>query len=79
MTAELLGSTGYGLHALYEVPLLRNDSAIARQLFKRLNLRRQDPFVELRLESETYTVSDTGIVRQENPIITYRASPSPSR
>jgi hypothetical protein len=79
VTADLLGSTAYGLHAIYEVPMLRNDSAAAQQLFKRLNVGRQDPFVELRLESETYTVSDTGVVRQVNPVITYRPDSSPSR
>jgi hypothetical protein len=79
VTPSLLGSTGYGLHALYEVPLLRNDSAAAQDLFRRLNLQRQDPFVELRVESETYTVSDTGVVKRDNPVITYRAAPPPSR
>jgi hypothetical protein len=79
VTPTLLGSTGYGLHALYEVPMLRNDSAAARDLFKRLNVQRQDPFVELRVESETYTVSDTGVVRKDNPVITYSAASSPSR
>lgn len=79
VTAYLLGSSSFGLHILYEVPLLRNDTAAARNLFKRLNHQRQEPFVELRLESETYTVSDTGIVRQDNPVILYRAAPFPSR
>ncbi|HEY8197639.1 MAG TPA: hypothetical protein VIG04_11695 [Gemmatimonadales bacterium] len=79
VTPDLLGSTGYGLHALYEVPLLRNDSAAAQDLFRRLNFQRQDPFVELRVESETYTVSDTGVVKQDNPVITYRPAPSPPR
>lgn len=79
VTPTLLGSTGYGLHALYEVPMLRNDSAAAQDLFKRLNVQRQDLFVELRVESETYTVSDTGVVKRDNPVITYRAAPSPSR
>lgn len=79
VTPYLLGSSGFALHALYEVPMLRSDSSAAQQLFKRLNLQREDPFVELRMESETYTVSDTGIVKKENPVITYRAGPSASR
>ena len=79
VTPTLLGSTGYGLHMLYEVPMLRNDSAAAQDLFRRLNVQRQDPFVELRVESETYTVSDTGVVKQDNPVITYRPAPSPPR
>jgi hypothetical protein len=45
----------------------------------RLNRQRQDPFVEFRLEVETYTATDTGIVKHSNPPITYRIAPAPSR
>ena len=31
--------------------------------------------VELRLEGETYTVTDTGIVRTDDPVVTYRSRP----
>lgn len=79
VTPFLVGSTGLGMQALYGRPLLEGDSSAARHLFRRLNLKREDPFVELRLVSETYTVTDTGVVRQDNPIVTYRAEPSPSR
>ncbi|MBA3345544.1 MAG: hypothetical protein H0T44_09650 [Gemmatimonadales bacterium] len=51
------------------------DSSAAQQLFRRLNLKRQDPFVELRLESERYTVTESGIAKEENPTITYRVEP----
>jgi hypothetical protein len=78
VTPYLLGSSPFAMQNLYVVPMLRNDSSAAQQLFKRLNLRREDPFVEFRLESETYTVTDTGVVKQVNPVITYRADPSPS-
>jgi hypothetical protein len=79
VTPSLVGSTGFAFQALYTSPMLRGDSSAAQNLFRRLNLQRKDPFVELRLESETYTVTDTGVARQENPVVTYRADPSPSR
>ncbi len=79
VTPDLLGSSPFAMQALYAVPMWRNDSSAAQQLFKRLNLQREDPFVELRLESETYTVTDTGVVKRHNPVITYRAAHLPSR
>ena len=79
VTPHLLGSSPYALQTLYERPMWKNDSSAAEKLFQRLNLEREDPFVELRMESETHTVTDTGIVKRENPVITYRAGPSPSR
>jgi hypothetical protein len=77
VTADLLGSSPFAMNNLYVVPMFRNDSAAAQRLFQRLNLRRDDPFVELHLESETYTVTDTGVVRQENPVLVYRAPSTP--
>jgi hypothetical protein len=77
VTPYFLGSSRFALQGLYEVPMWRGDSSAARRLFKRLNSRREDPFIELSLESETYTVTDTGVVKQENPAITYRTTLSP--
>lgn len=79
MTPYLLGSSPYALQTLYERPLFKGDSSAAPALFARLNLDRKDPVVEVRLESETYTVTDTGIVKRENPVLRYRASPSPAK
>jgi len=79
VTPYLLGSSSFAMQNLYVVPMFRKDSAAAQRLLQRLNLRREDPFVELHVESETYTVTDSGIVKQENPVLIYRASPSPSR
>jgi len=76
---QLVGSSPLALRALYLQPMWRGDSAAAQALFKRLNLGREDPFVELRLESETYTMTDTGVVKQDNPVLTYQATSSPSR
>jgi hypothetical protein len=79
VTPSLVGSSGFAFQALYLSPMRRGDSSAARQLFRRINLRREDPFVEFRLESETYTVTETGVVRQDNPVITYSAGAAPSR
>ena len=79
VTPYLLGSSPYALQTLYERPLFKGDSSAAPGLFARLNLGRTDPVVEVRLESETYTVTDSGIVKAENPVLRYRASPSPAK
>ena len=79
MTPFLVGLSPFVLRASYEQPMWRGDSSAAQQLFMRLNLQRQDPFVELRLETETYTVTDTGLTKEKNPVATYRAGPLPSR
>ncbi len=75
VTPYLIGSSAWALLTLYTRPMWAGDSSAAQQLFRRLNLKRQDPFVELRLESERYTVTETGIVKQENPDITYQIDP----
>jgi hypothetical protein len=79
VTPQLVGSSGFALRALYTKPMWDGDSSAARQLVRRLNRGRTDPFVELRLESEQYLVTDTGVVKQENPVITYRVDPSEGR
>jgi hypothetical protein len=75
VTPELLGSSHFAIQGLYELPMWRGDSAAAQKLFRRLNRQRGDPFVELRLESATYMVTDTGVARKDNPAITYHVTP----
>jgi hypothetical protein len=79
VTPFLVGSSGFALQALYEQPMWNGDSSAAQRLFRRVNLKREDPFVEFRLESATYTVTDTGVVEEDNPVVTYRAGLPPSR
>jgi hypothetical protein len=74
--------TGFSRPALgrsYIQPMMAGDSAAARRLLLRINRGRADPFVELRLEVERYTIADTGLVRQDNPVITYRLDPSDTK
>jgi hypothetical protein len=79
VTPFLLGLSVTVLGQRYLRPMATGDSSAAPELIERLNRNREDPVVELRLESETYTVTDTGIARSDNPVVTYRADPSASR
>jgi len=74
VTPERLGLSITMLDWRYHRPLMRGDSSVVPALFERLNEGRTDPYVELRLVSETYTVTDTGLARRANPVITYRAA-----
>jgi hypothetical protein len=79
ITGRLVGLPWPAIGRMYMQPMRNGDSSAAQQLANRINRNREDPFVELRFESETYTVADTGIVRTDNPVITYRVHPSASR
>jgi hypothetical protein len=79
VTPNLVGLSGSTLGRMYLQPLRRGDSSAAQRLIDRLNRKREDPFVELRLQSTTYTVTDTGVVREDKPVLTYRVDPSRPR
>jgi hypothetical protein len=79
VTTDLTGVSITSFNLLYLQPMWTKDSSAARRLFSRLNQQRDDPFIELRLESETYTVTDSGVVKEDNPVITYRADSSASQ
>jgi hypothetical protein len=73
VTPERMGLSVTVLDQQYHRPLMTGDTTVLGGLFQRLNQGRTDPYVELDLVSETYTVTDTGLVRQQNPVVTYRA------
>jgi hypothetical protein len=75
ITPNLLGLSGYAFERMYIKPMRAGHSSAAHQLIARLNLSRDDPFVELRLQSETYRVTETGVVKEDNPVIAYRVDP----
>jgi hypothetical protein len=78
VTPRLLGLSITVLKQRYLAPIAKGDLSSAPELIDRLNRHRDDPVVELRLEGETYTVTDTGIVRTDDPVVTYRSgSPEP--
>jgi len=73
VTPHLLGLSITVLKERYLVPMAKGDLSPALELIARLNRHRNDPVVELRLEGETYTVTDTGVARTDDPVVTYRA------
>ena len=75
VTPRLLGLSITVLKQRYLAPIAKGDLSSAPELIDRLNRHRDDPVVELRLEGETYTVTDTGIVRTDDPVVTYRSGP----
>jgi hypothetical protein len=79
VTPRLLGLSITVLQQRYLVPIARGDLSSAPELIDRLNRDRDDPVVELRLEGETYTVTDSGIVRTDDPVVTYRPGPPEPR
>jgi hypothetical protein len=56
----------------YLQPMRQGDASAARLLADLLNRSREDPIVEIRIESETYTITNSGIVKAANPAIVYR-------
>ena len=64
VTPELLGLSITILDQRFHRPLMGGDTTVVPALFERLNRGRSDPYVELRLVSETYTVTDTGLARR---------------
>jgi hypothetical protein len=73
LTSELIGLPRATVRELYIEGMLARDSSAAQQLFTRLNADRPDPFVEIRIVSHIYGLTDTGIVRRRNPVLTFRA------
>jgi hypothetical protein len=55
------GLSRFVVNRTFVRPWLLGDTTAAPRLLAHLNERRRDPFVELRLSVETYTVSDTGM------------------
>ena len=60
-------------------PLMQGDSARATELFHRLNRNQADPVFEIRVEQERFAVSDTGLVTDTLPVISYHAAPPTAR
>jgi hypothetical protein len=75
LTASLVGMSSLGLGKGYIQPLWIGDSLAARRLLGRVNRDRQDPFVEVWVEGERYTLSDSGIVKEDLHGTIYRVDP----
>lgn len=79
VTPHLLGLSITVLHEWFLRPMGTGDLSPAPRLIQRLNRNREDPVVELRLEGDVYTVTDSGIIRRDHPVVTYRVAPSPAQ
>lgn len=77
VTPRLLGLSITVLEQRFLRPLATGDSTPVPQLIERLNRNGEDSVIELQVESETYTIADTGVVRTDNPVVTYRTGDSP--
>ncbi len=69
---DTVGVSSFVMDRLYIKPMMQGDSSAARQLAGLLNRERRDSIVEIRLETETYIATDSGIVKSQPPAIAYR-------
>lgn len=76
VTSRLVGLPTPALRNSYMKPLLAGDSTAARQLLSRLNRDREDPFVEVWVEGEQYTLADSEVLKKDIRGITYKVHPS---
>jgi hypothetical protein len=52
--------------------LRQKDASAAEKLIQRLNYKRQDEVVEIRLESVVYTITQSGLVQKPEAPFVYR-------
>lgn len=74
---DRLANVGVGRYVLFDRylrPMQKGDASAARQLADLIDHGRQGTLVALRLISETYRISDTGIVREGKKVATYPVS-----
>jgi hypothetical protein len=76
LTARVIGVSSPALGRRFIQPLWTGDSTVARELLHRLNQGRADPLVEVWVEGERFTLSDSRIVKENIRGTTYRFNPS---
>jgi hypothetical protein len=74
ITSSLAGVAHSNYGRGFVRPMAQGDTAAAQRLFRRLNDRRDDPFVELRVETQVYTLVGDSAVKQSLPPVSYRAA-----
>jgi hypothetical protein len=75
LTPTMAGMNSRPAMAKYYLrPLGAGDTAVAQELFRRINHDRTDSIIELRAEGEQFVVTDTGLARLVLPPMTYRPS-----
>jgi len=73
--AVLTGLPDDTFHRLYADPMAAGNAAAARSLASRLNAMREDPFVELRVQVETDTITKHGVAKDLSPPLAYKVGP----
>ena len=73
--AHDLGLSRFAHVELHIQPLWRGDTAVARELIRRLNRGLEDSVVQLRLHTEVHRVSGGEIERVDLPVKVYSAIP----
>jgi hypothetical protein len=76
LTSFQIGLPRPTVRELYLKSMLAGDSAAAQRLFARLNANQPEPYVEVRLMSIIYGLTDSGIVHRSNPVRTFRTNTS---
>jgi hypothetical protein len=74
VTAWLVGLSRPAFRNAYMNPLFEGDSTVARELLGRINRNREDRFVEIRTSGKRYRLTDDGILTEDLPVHTFRAS-----
>jgi hypothetical protein len=76
ITPAYTGLSIFVLERDYFKPMAKGDNEAPLRLLTKLNSqRREDPFVEIRLEQTKYTVTDSGVVKEDYPPVTFRPQP----
>jgi hypothetical protein len=65
LTARIIGMRGPALGTWFVRPMWAGDSAAARELLDRVNRGRQDPYIEIWIEGQRYTLLESGIAEQD--------------
>ena len=68
------GLSYFAFGRLYLTPMWKGDAFAAQRLADRLDRHRHDGIVEFRLEGETYTLTNSGVIKEDNPVIFYQVA-----
>jgi hypothetical protein len=76
LTPHMIGLPKPTTAKLYIKKMRTGDSSAAQHLFRRINAHSPEPFVEIRIETSRYRLTDSGVVVGETPALTFRADSS---
>ncbi len=79
VSAEVVGLSGPAFGTTYTAPIYAGDTAVARELIRRVNRGRRDSLLTLRTSGQVYTVTDTGLRTDSLPVLIFHAAGPESR